>query len=40
MLYPRPCTTLDRIVDRLASKPYPRGQGETGFESISGGLRV
>ena len=25
-------------VDGLASKPYPRGQGETGFGSTSGGL--
>ena len=37
--------TLDSVglhvaqtVDRLASKPYPRGRGETRFESTSSGL--
>ena len=29
--------TLDgKAVDGLASKPYPRGRGEIGFESTSG----
>ena len=27
-------------VNELARKTYPRGRGETGFESTSGGLRV
>ena len=31
---------MARTVDRLASKPYPGGQGEIGFEFTSGSLRI
>ena len=27
------------VVDGLARKPYPRGRGETGFESTSGSCK-
>ena len=30
---------MEWIVDGLASNPYPRGRGETGFESTSGSLQ-
>ena len=31
---------MEWTVNGLASKPYPRGRGEIGFESTSGGLRL
>ena len=31
---------MAHAIDELASRPYLRGQGETGFESTSGGENV
>ena len=41
IFYPRDVRVqVSGTVDRLATKPYPRGQGATGLGSTSSGLRV